>query len=64
MAAGFVPHPFFDFTTRVGNDFSDEALRFTDFHVSPTCSPTRAALITGRHQFRNGATDTLCNRSL
>ena len=26
-----------------------EARRFTDFHVSPTCSPTRSALLTGRH---------------
>jgi arylsulfatase A-like enzyme len=26
-----------------------ESLRFTDFHVSPTCAPTRSALLTGRH---------------
>src|SRR5262245_19834383 len=26
-----------------------ESVRFTDFHVSPTCSPTRSALMTGRH---------------
>ena len=25
-----------------------ESARFTDFHVSPTCAPTRAALLTGR----------------
>src|SRR5262245_32657609 len=25
-----------------------ESLRFTDFHVSPTCAPTRSALMTGR----------------
>src|SRR6266849_4466669 len=25
-----------------------EAVRFTDFHVSPTCSPTRSPLLTGR----------------
>ena len=40
----------------------DEAVRFTDFHVSPTCSPTRSALITGRHEFRNGVTHTIYER--
>jgi arylsulfatase len=39
-----------------------EAVRFTDFHVSPTCSPTRAALMTGRHEFRNGVTHTILER--
>lgn len=40
----------------------DEGVRFTDFQVSPTCSPTRAALITGRHEFRNGVTHTIYER--
>jgi arylsulfatase len=39
-----------------------EAARFTDFHVSPTCSPTRSALLTGRHEFRNGVTHTIFER--
>ena len=26
-----------------------DSVRLTDFHVSPMCSPTRAALLTGRH---------------
>jgi arylsulfatase len=39
-----------------------EAARFTDFHVSPTCSPTRSALLTGRHEFRNGVTHTIYER--
>lgn len=39
-----------------------EAVRFTDFHVSPTCAPTRAALNTGRHEFRNGVTHTINER--
>ncbi|MBM3845160.1 MAG: arylsulfatase [Verrucomicrobia bacterium] len=39
-----------------------ESARFTDFHVSPTCSPTRSALITGRHEFRNGVTHTILER--
>jgi len=39
-----------------------EGVRFTDFHVSPTCSPTRSALLTGRHEFRNGVTHTILER--
>lgn len=42
--------------------FYDESVRFTDFHVSPTCSPTRSALMTGRHEFRNGVTHTIQER--
>ena len=40
----------------------DEGVRFLDFHVSPTCSPTRSALHTGRHEFRNGVTHTIFER--
>ncbi|MGH7946494.1 MAG: arylsulfatase [Opitutaceae bacterium] len=39
-----------------------ESARFTDFHVSPTCSPTRSALMTGRHEFKNGVTHTIFER--
>jgi arylsulfatase len=39
-----------------------ESVRFTDFHVSPTCSPTRSALMTGRHEFKNGITHTIYER--
>src|SRR6266481_1203675 len=39
-----------------------ESVRFTDFHVSPTCSPTRCALLTGRHEFRSGVTHTIMER--
>jgi arylsulfatase A-like enzyme len=39
-----------------------EGVRFTDFHVSPTCSPTRSALMTGRHEFKNGVTHTILER--
>ena len=42
--------------------FWREAVRFTDFHVSPTCAPTRAALLTGRHEFKNGVTHTIDER--
>src|SRR3954471_23287311 len=39
-----------------------ESVRFTDFHVSPTCAPTRAALMTGRHEFKSGVTHTIYER--
>ena len=39
-----------------------EGVRFTDFHVSPTCAPTRSALFTGRHEFKNGITHTILER--
>lgn len=39
-----------------------ESVRFTDFQVSPTCAPTRAALMTGRHEFKNGVTHTILER--
>jgi arylsulfatase len=39
-----------------------ESVRFTEYHVSPTCSPTRTALLTGRHEFRSGVTHTIHER--
>ena len=42
--------------------FHAESLRFTDFHVSPTCSPTRCSIMTGRHEFRSGVTHTILER--
>ena len=39
-----------------------QSRRFTDFHVSPTCAPTRSALLTGRHEFKNGVTHTILER--
>lgn len=42
--------------------FAKQAVRFTDFHVSPTCAPTRAALLTGRHEFKSGVTHTILER--
>ncbi len=40
----------------------DKSARFTRFLVSPTCSPTRSALMTGRHPMRNGITHTILER--
>lgn len=39
-----------------------QSLRFTDFHVSPTCAPTRASIFGGRHEFRSGVTHTIIER--
>mgnify|MGYP000457008127 CR=1 FL=1 len=39
-----------------------EGRRFTNFHVSPTCAPTRCALMTGRHEFKSGVTHTIHER--
>jgi arylsulfatase A-like enzyme len=36
--------------------------RFTDFHVSPGCSPTRSAIMSGRHEFEVGVTHTIFQR--
>ncbi|MEZ5942601.1 MAG: arylsulfatase [Planctomycetaceae bacterium] len=40
----------------------DTSTRFTRFLVSPTCSPTRSAIMTGRHPMRNGITHTILER--
>lgn len=40
----------------------DTATRFTCFHVAPTCAPTRAALMSGRHPEKNGITHTILER--
>jgi arylsulfatase len=39
-----------------------ESVRFADFHVSPTCAPTRSAIMSGRHEFKNGVTHTILER--
>ena len=44
--------------------FYEMSTRFTDFHVSPTCAPTRSAIFSGRHEFRNGVTHTIKEREL
>ena len=42
--------------------FYEGATRFTDFQVSPTCAPTRAAMMSGRAPFKNGVTHTIFQR--
>ena len=41
-----------------------DSVRLEDFLASPTCSPTRAALLTGKHEFKVGITHTISGRSL
>ncbi|WNJ19868.1 arylsulfatase [Pontibacter sp. G13] len=42
--------------------FYQESVRLTDFHVSPFCTPTRAALMTGQYPIHNGAWATYKGR--
>ena len=42
----------------------NESVRLTDYHVAPTCTPTRAALMTGHWSNRTGAWHTTLGRSL
>lgn len=41
---------------------SKEGARFTNFVVSPTCAPTRCALMSGKHEFKSGVTHTVTGR--
>ncbi|YCM42778.1 arylsulfatase [Verrucomicrobiaceae bacterium 227] len=41
------------------DQLSGESVRFENFYVSASCSPTRAALMTGRHEFLSGVTHTI-----
>jgi len=38
-----------------------EGLRLTNFNVEPQCTPSRSALMTGRHPIRSGTTHPLGN---
>ena len=42
--------------------FKKQSLMFNQFHVSPTCAPCRSALMSGRHEFKNGVTHTIYER--
>ncbi len=44
------------------DELHDRSVRFDRFLVSPTCAPTRSALMTGRHPMRNGITHTILER--
>ncbi|HCC70130.1 MAG TPA: N-acetylgalactosamine-4-sulfatase [Bacteroidales bacterium] len=42
----------------------EESMRLTDYHVCPTCAPTRSALMTGRYNNRVGVWHTVTGRTL
>jgi len=44
------------------DELFDSSVRFDRFMASPTCAPTRSALMTGRHPMRNGITHTILER--
>lgn len=44
------------------DSFYEMSTRFTDFQVSPTCAPTRSAIMSGRAPFKNGVTHTILQR--
>jgi arylsulfatase A-like enzyme len=46
------------------DQFYSESVRFTNFHVSTTCAPTRGSLLTGRHTNRLNVYHTITGRSL
>ena len=40
----------------------EQSITFSDFQASPTCAPTRSAIMTGRAPFKNGVTHTINER--
>ena len=40
----------------------EQSTRFEDFHVSSSCAPTRAAIMSGVHPFKVGVTHTIFHR--
>ena len=41
-----------------------ESVRLTNYHVDPTCAPTRAALMSGRYSANTGIWHTIMGRSM
>ncbi len=51
-----------DVNTPAMDKLKSQGISFDDFQVSPTCAPTRSAIMTGRHPFKNGITHTILER--
>ncbi len=49
-------HPFIK--TPHMDQIREESVRLENFHVAPSCSPSRAGLLTGMHEFKSGVTHT------
>jgi arylsulfatase B len=46
------------------DELHGESVRLTDYHVAPTCSPTRSAFLTGHWTNRTGVWHTIMGRSM
>ncbi|GGF36201.1 arylsulfatase [Echinicola rosea] len=46
------------------DQFYAEAVRLTDFHVSPMCTPTRSSIMTGQYPIHNGTWATYKGRDM
>ncbi len=46
------------------DNLHSESVRLTDYHVAPTCSPTRCAFLTGHWTNRTGVWHTIMGRSM
>lgn len=46
------------------DNFSQDAVNLTNYHVGTTCAPTRAGLLTGRNCNRNGVWHTIMGASI
>ncbi len=45
-------------------ELANQSQRLTNFHVDPTCSPTRAALMSGKYSLRAGVWHTVMGRHM
>lgn len=46
------------------DQLASQSHRFTNFHVDPTCSPTRSALMSGKYSLRAGVWHTVMGRHM
>ena len=51
-----------DVSTPNMDKLKSQSISLENFQVSPTCAPTRSAIMTGRHPFKNGITHTILER--